>query len=89
MAVQAGLPPDIVTLRHAYLIPEDTPPGSILFNFRAVYSDNHRAVTVGTAPNSYVTVQPLSAPDGLWNVLLNYPLDREVTNHNIREKEKH
>ncbi|PVD37771.1 hypothetical protein C0Q70_00372 [Pomacea canaliculata] len=78
MAVQAGLPPDIVTLRHAYLIPEDTPPGSILFNFRAVYSDNHRAVTVGTAPNSYVTVQPLSAPDGLWNVLLNYPLDRET-----------
>ncbi|XP_025076807.1 protocadherin Fat 4-like [Pomacea canaliculata] len=78
LAVQAGLPPDIVTLRHAYLIPEDTPPGSILFNFRAVYSDNHRAVTVGTAPNSYVTVQPLSAPDGLWNVLLNYPLDRET-----------
>lgn len=73
-----GLPPDVVTLRHSYVAAEDTPPGSVLFIFTARYNDNHRAVTVTAAYNRYIIVQSITASQGVWNVILNRTLDREV-----------
>lgn len=78
---QSDLPPDITKIETFYQPFENTTRGTVLFNITAKYRDGHRHVKVVVEANSlkYVQVQQVNGSDGVWSVILNTELDREVS----------
>lgn len=78
---QSDLPPDIAIIGTLHKPFENTTRGTVLFNITAKYSDGHRPVEVVVETNSlkYVQVQRVNGSDGVWSVILNTELDREVS----------